>query len=82
MGGGPAYIPDRKLGKGGFGQVWLGRRVNAKKGVKEMDAASSLVGLTPLHECVFGSKLNERCAVQSYERLRMFPFPLTEPSCS
>ncbi|EFJ40321.1 histone kinase [Volvox carteri f. nagariensis] len=42
VGGGPAYIPDRKLGKGGFGQVWLGRRVYAKKCPKETDTASAL----------------------------------------
>lgn len=31
MGGGPEYFVDRKLGKGGFGQVFIGRRVNATK---------------------------------------------------
>lgn len=28
MGGSPIYRIDRKLGKGGFGQVYVGRRVN------------------------------------------------------
>ncbi|GLI66524.1 hypothetical protein VaNZ11_010394 [Volvox africanus] len=42
VGGGPAYFPDRKLGKGGFGQVWLGRRLSNKKGAKEADPASAL----------------------------------------
>eukprot|EP00775_Hariotina_reticulata_P012187 gene12187-12324_t len=31
VGGGPEYHLDRKLGKGGFGQVFIGRRVNATK---------------------------------------------------
>lgn len=31
MGGGPEYQLDRKLGKGGFGQVFVGRRVQATK---------------------------------------------------
>jgi len=33
VGNSPIYIPEKKLGKGGFGQVWLGRRmVQRKKG--------------------------------------------------
>ena len=35
VGGSPVYIVDRKLGKGGFGQVFVGRRAvptNAKDG--------------------------------------------------
>lgn len=33
VGSSPIYIPEKKLGKGGFGQVWLGRRmVQRKKG--------------------------------------------------
>ncbi len=31
VGGGPEYCLDRKLGKGGFGQVFVGRRVQATK---------------------------------------------------
>lgn len=31
VGGGPEYYVDRKLGKGGFGQVFIGRRVNSTK---------------------------------------------------
>lgn len=29
MGGSPLYRIDRKLGKGGFGQVYVGRRASA-----------------------------------------------------
>ena len=28
VGGSPAYRIDKKLGKGGFGQVYVGRRIN------------------------------------------------------
>ena len=31
VGGGPEYSLDRKLGKGGFGQVFVGRRVQPTK---------------------------------------------------
>lgn len=31
VGGSPEYIVERKLGKGGFGQVFVGRRLNATK---------------------------------------------------
>lgn len=31
MGGSPEYYVDRKLGKGGFGQVYVGKRVAATK---------------------------------------------------
>ncbi len=42
MGGSPEYILDRKLGKGGFGQVYVGRRLQANK-VKD-GAQANLVG--------------------------------------
>nr|AEO89321.1 serine/threonine protein kinase [Dunaliella salina] len=32
VGGSPSYTPEKKLGKGGFGQVWLGRRLVPPRG--------------------------------------------------
>lgn len=32
VGGSPMYRIDRKLGKGGFGQVYVGRRVSGPSG--------------------------------------------------
>jgi hypothetical protein len=36
VGGSPMYRVDRKLGKGGFGQVYVGRRVGAGAGAAEV----------------------------------------------
>jgi hypothetical protein len=36
VGGSPMYRVDRKLGKGGFGQVYVGRRVGAGAGASEV----------------------------------------------
>lgn len=48
VGGSPQYIPEKKLGKGGFGQVWLGRRVHVKKNGKDPDGAGApTVGALP-----------------------------------
>ena len=38
MGGSPLYIVDKKLGKGGFGQVYLGRR---SQSTKDKDGANA-----------------------------------------
>jgi len=38
VGGSPVYKLDRKLGKGGFGQVYVGRRVAAGAGALEVRA--------------------------------------------
>lgn len=43
VGGSPQYIPEKKLGKGGFGQVWLGRRVHVKKNGKDPEGAGAPV---------------------------------------
>jgi len=50
VGGGPEYYVDRKLGKGGFGQVFIGRRVNATKqkdGVNANLVSSTTKGMPP-----------------------------------
>nr|AFK40952.1 unknown [Medicago truncatula] len=36
VGGSPMYRVDRKLGKGGFGQVYVGRRIGAGAGAVEV----------------------------------------------
>lgn len=36
MGGSPWYKVERKLGKGGFGQVFVGRRLGGGPGVIEV----------------------------------------------
>eukprot|EP00195_Chlamydomonas_chlamydogama_P005702 CAMPEP_0202899676 /NCGR_PEP_ID=MMETSP1392-20130828/7848_1 /ASSEMBLY_ACC=CAM_ASM_000868 /TAXON_ID=225041 /ORGANISM="Chlamydomonas chlamydogama, Strain SAG 11-48b" /LENGTH=707 /DNA_ID=CAMNT_0049585925 /DNA_START=147 /DNA_END=2270 /DNA_ORIENTATION=+ len=41
VGGSPVYLPDKKLGKGGFGQVWLGKRlIQRKPSSRDLDAQS------------------------------------------
>ncbi len=40
VGGSPLYVVDKKLGKGGFGQVYLGRRAQP---TKEKDGANANV---------------------------------------
>ena len=39
VGGSPTYVVDKKLGKGGFGQVYMGRRATGSSLVKEGSAA-------------------------------------------
>ncbi|KAL6763802.1 histone kinase [Haematococcus lacustris] len=42
VGGSPAYLPEKKLGKGGFGQVWLGTKIGGpatKAGKAAKDAS-------------------------------------------
>lgn len=38
VGNSPAYKLERKLGKGGFGQVYVGRRVTGGSGISGPDA--------------------------------------------
>jgi len=41
VGGSPSYTPEKKLGKGGFGQVWLGRRNVAPRGAAAIAAKNN-----------------------------------------
>lgn len=41
VGGSPQFIPERKLGKGGFGQVWLGRRAFVKRNGKDPEGVGA-----------------------------------------
>lgn len=42
VGNSPVYITERKLGKGGFGQVYVGRRVSGGMGRTGPDAVQVL----------------------------------------
>ena len=46
VGNSPEYITDRKLGKGGFGQVYVGRRVSGGTGRIGPDAYEVCHSLT------------------------------------
>ena len=41
VGGSPEYYVERKLGKGGFGQVYVGRRVVAVKDTELKDGPNA-----------------------------------------
>ncbi len=45
VGGSPPYIVERKLGKGGFGQVYVGRRINGSTGKDGKDAQLVCFGI-------------------------------------
>ena len=49
VGGSPVYILDKKLGKGGFGQVYLGKRVPGKGKDAEADKTPPQVALKLEH---------------------------------
>lgn len=49
VGGGPEYFLDRKLGKGGFGQVFVGRRAQPTK--SKEGANANLVSFLLAFDC-------------------------------
>ena len=66
VGGSPDYYVERKLGKGGFGQVYVGRRVNAVKDTEFKDGPQAnlvrdIDGFS-VFEVTFSSRfLNDEC---------------------
>lgn len=52
VGKSPVYKLDRKLGKGGFGQVYVGRRVTGGAGRSGSDASEVYSLVHPLYTCV------------------------------
>ncbi|KAF3335988.1 hypothetical protein FCM35_KLT20495 [Carex littledalei] len=44
VGNSPEYITDRKFGKGGFGQVYVGRRASGGTGRTGPDAYEAVLG--------------------------------------
>eukprot|EP00798_Chlamydomonas_sp_ICE-L_P008239 gene8239-1505_t len=60
VGGSPIYVPEKKLGKGGFGQVWLGRRMHQRKGVKGASAPDG--SAAPEVALKFEHKTSKGCA--------------------
>lgn len=49
VGGSPEYYVERKLGKGGFGQVYVGRRVVAVKDTELKDGPNANLVRAPLN---------------------------------
>lgn len=47
VGGSPEYYVERKLGKGGFGQVFIGRRVVASKGAAAKEGSQATYVSSP-----------------------------------
>jgi hypothetical protein len=74
VGGGPEYYVDRKLGKGGFGQVFIGRRLQTTKqrdgvnanlvGVAAEQQQQRLICTTLLRACSCSACLHRPCAPQ------------------
>ena len=46
VGGSPVYLVERKLGKGGFGQVYAGRRANASSTRGNNEASTGTANAT------------------------------------
>ncbi len=53
VGGSPVYIVDKKLGKGGFGQVYLGKRAQATSD-KDGSNANQVQGVGKMQRVALG----------------------------
>lgn len=61
VGGSPIYIVDKKLGKGGFGQVYCGKRAQA---TKEKDGANANMVSGQQHQLTSSGSLPGACMCQ------------------